>query len=127
MNQRVMPHARNLSFAVTVRAFLVGWAMLLGGCAEPGVKVQPPPPVEDTKAVLQDYVGLSESQARDLARDRDTPFRVVTRDGVSLMVTFDFIRGRINADVRDGVVVGYAIEGTRQQTKKVPSAAKTPN
>jgi len=121
MNQRVMPHARNLSFGVTVRAFLVGWAMLLGGCAEPGVKLQPPPLVKDTKAVLQDYVGLSESQARDLARDRDTPFRVVTRDGVSQMVTFDFIRGRINADVRDGVVVAYVVEGAKQRLPKVTS------
>ena len=109
MNQRVMPHARNLSFRVTVRAFLVGLVMLLGGCAEPGVKLQPPPLVKDTKAVLEDYVGLSEFQARDLARGRDTPFRVVTRDGVSQMVTFDFIRGRINADVRDGVVVAYVV------------------
>lgn len=121
MNRRVMPHARNLSFGVTVRAFLVGLVMLLGGCAEPGVKLQPPPLVKDTKAVLEDYVGLSESQARDLARGRDTPFRVVTRDGVSQMVTFDFIRGRINADVRDGVVVAYVVEGAKQRPPKVPS------
>ena len=113
MNRRVMPHARNLSFRVTVRAFLVGLVMLLGGCAEPGVKLQPPPLVKDTKAVLEDYVGL--------ARGRDTPFRVVTRDGVSQMVTFDFIRGRINADVRDGVVVAYVVEGAKQRLPKVPS------
>ena len=117
MNQRVMPHARNQSFGVSVRAFLVGLAILLGGCAEPGVKLQPPPIVEDTKAVLQDYVGLSESQARDLARGRDTPFRVVTSDGVSQMVMFDFIRGRING----GVVVAYVVEGAKQRPPKVPS------
>ena len=87
----------------------VGLAMLIGGCAEPGVNAQLPPLVEDKKPVSQDYVGLSESQARDLARDRETPFRVVTRDGVSLMVTFDFVRGRINADVVDGVVVAYVV------------------
>ena len=80
---------------------------------------QRPSPAEDN-AVLQDYVGLSESQARDLAQGRDTPFRVVTRDGVSQRVTFDFVRGRINADVRDGVVVTYTVEGAKQRTQKYP-------
>ncbi|MDP6186163.1 MAG: hypothetical protein QF863_02955 [Pseudomonadales bacterium] len=42
MNLRVVPHARNLSFGVTVQAFLVGLVMLLGGCAEPGVKLRRP-------------------------------------------------------------------------------------
>ena len=125
MNQRAIPQASDLSLGVRVRALLVGFALLVGGCTEPGVMAQRPSPVED-EAVLQDYVGLSESQARDLARGRETPFRVVTRDGVSQMVTFDLIRGRINADVRDGVVVDYAVEGTKQRTKKDP-AVKTPN
>ena len=125
MNQRAIPQASDLSLGVNVRALLVGFALLVGGCTEPGVMAQRPSPVED-EAVLQDYVGLSESQARDLARGRETPFRVVTRDGVSQMVTFDFIRGRINADVRDGVVVAYAVEGTKQRTKKEP-AVKTSN
>ena len=125
MNQRAIPQASDLSLGVRVRALLVGFALLVGGCTEPGVMAQRPSPVED-EAVLQDYVGLSESQARDLARGRETPFRVVTRDGVSQMVTFDLIRGRINADVRDGVVVAYAVEGTKQRTKKDP-AVKTSN
>ena len=125
MNQRARPQASDLSFGVNVRVLLVGLVLLFAGCAEPGVMVQRPSPVED-EAGVQDYVGLSESQARDLARGRDTPFRVVTRDGVSQMVTFDFIRGRINADVRDGIVVAYAVEGTNQRTTKDP-AVKAPN
>ena len=125
MNQRARPQASDLSFGVNVRVLLVGLVLLFAGCAEPGVMVQRPSPVED-EAGVQDYVGLSESQARDLARGRDTPFRVVPRDGVSQMVTFAFIRGRINADVRDGIVVAYAVEGTTQRTQKDP-AVKTPN
>ena len=125
MNHRARPQANNPFLGVNVRVLLVGLVLLFAGCAEPGVMVQRPSPVED-EAGVQDYVGLSESQARDLARGRDTPFRVVTRDGVSQMVTFDFIRGRINADVRDGIVVAYAVEGTKQRTKKDP-AVKTPN
>lgn len=125
MKQRDVKQPENIRRSIS-QALFFSIVMLLVGCAEPSTPVQlPSPAAEDMMS--QDYVGLSEAQARDLARGRDTPFRVVTRDGVSLMVTFDFIRGRINADVRDGVVVGYAIEGTRQQTKKVPSAAKTPN
>ena len=125
MNHRARPQANNPFLGGNVRVLLVGLVLLFAGCAEPGVMVQRPSPVED-EAGVQDYVGLSESQARDLARGRDTPFRVVTSDGVSQMVTFDFIRGRINADVRDGIVVAYAVEGTKQRTKKDP-AVKTPN
>ena len=119
MNQVDIPQASNASRG-EVRILFVGLAMLIGGCAEPGVNAQLPPLVEDKKPVSQDYVGLSESQARDLARDRETPFRVVTRDGVSLMVTFDFVRGRINADVVDGVVVAYVVEGAKQRPPKYP-------
>ena len=127
MNQVEIPQASNSSRGARVRILFVGLAMLIGGCAEPGVNAQLPPLVEDTKAVLQDYVGLSESQARDLARGCDTPFRVVTRDGVSQRVTFDFVRGRINADVRDGVVVTYTVEGAKQRPQKAPPAVKTAN
>lgn len=127
MNQVEIQPASIVSLGARVRILFVGFAMLVGGCADPGMNAQPPPLVEDKNPVSQDYVGLSESQARDLARDGGTPFRVVTRDGVSLMVTFDFARGRINADVLDGVVVAYAIEGAERQTMKDPAAAKTPN
>ena len=126
MNQHVMTRTNNLPLVLRVQMLLVGLALLVGACAEPGAMEQRPPPAE-SEAVLPDYVGLSESQARDVAQRRDTPFRVVTRDGVRQIVTFDFIRGRINADIRDGMVVAYAVEGTKQQTKKSPSAEKTSN
>ena len=126
MNRRAIPHARIRSVGARLRLLLVGLALLVGGCAESGVTAQRAAPAED-EAVRQDYIGLSESQARDLARSRDIPFRVVTRDGLGQMVTFDFVRGRINADIRDGVVVAYAVEGAKQRTPNVPSAVKTPN
>lgn len=126
MNRRVIPYARILSVGASVRLLVVGLALLVGGCAESGVTAQRPAPVED-EVVRQDYIGLSESQARDLAQSRDIPFRVVTRDGLGQMVTFDFVRGRINADIRDGVVVAYAVEGAKQRTPNLPTAVKTPN
>ena len=51
----------------------------------------------------------------------------MTRDGVSQRVTFDFVRGRINADLREGVVVAYAVEGAKQRPQKAPPAVKTAN
>ena len=41
------------------------------------------------------------------------------------MVTFDFVRGRINADVVDGVVVAYVVEGAKRPQSTL--AVKTPN
>ena len=125
MNQRARPQASDLSFGVNVRVLLVGLVLLFAGCAEPGVMVQRPSPVED-EAGVQDYVGLRESAARGLARGRDRVASQQLRLPSPPTVTFDFIRGRINADVRDGIVVAYAVEGTKQRTKKDP-AVKTPN
>ena len=126
MTHRATADASNPSLEVYLCVLVAGLALLLSGCAESRVMAQRPSPAQDN-AVLQDYVGLSESQARDLAQGRDTPFRVVTRDGVSQRVTFDFVRGRINADVRDGVVVTYTVEGAKQRTQKVPPGVKTLN
>lgn len=123
MTHRATPHASNPSPEIYLRVLVVGLALLLCGCAESRVMAQRPSPAQDNM-VLQDYVGLSESQARDLAQSRDTSFRVVTRDGVSQRVTFDFVRGRVNADLREGVVVAYAVEGAKQRPKKVPPAVK---
>lgn len=59
----------------------------------------PPPPQ------APDYVGLSEDQARDRAAAQGRRFRVVQRDGEDFVVTADYVENRVNAVVRDGVVV----------------------
>ena len=57
------------------------------------------------------YVGLSVRQAKLLAAKTETPFRVVMEDGNFLPATKDFRVGRINATVKNGVIVSYDIEG----------------
>ena len=71
MTHRATAHASNPSLEVYLCVLVAGLALLLSGCAESRVMAQRPSPAEDN-AVLQDYVGLSESQARDLAQGRDT-------------------------------------------------------
>ena len=58
----------------------------------------PAPFTVEDNAVLQDYVGLSESRARDLAQ-AETPLSCRPVTG-SVEGNVDFVRGRINADVR---------------------------
>lgn len=72
------------------------------------------PPVEilqPTEGLREGFVGLTETQARALARSRNAPFRVVHRNDRDLAVTFDFWRRRVNAEVRENVVVAYSVEG----------------
>lgn len=52
-----------------------------------------------------DYVGLTEDEARSRAVEQGRPFRVVHRDGEDFIVTADYVENRVNAMVRDGVVV----------------------
>lgn len=59
----------------------------------------------------QDYIGLTVNQATELALERGTRFRVVMQDGESLPVTMDYMVGRINATVNNGIVTSYTVEG----------------
>lgn len=58
-----------------------------------------------------EYIGLSEEDALERARESSTPARTVERDGESLPVTMDFVFGRHNFMVRDGEVYQVDIEG----------------
>lgn len=57
-----------------------------------------------------EYVGLTEEEALQRARDNDKVARVVERDGESLTVTMDLRSGRLNFTVEDGVVVSVEEE-----------------
>lgn len=57
------------------------------------------------------YIGMSENEALARAEKERIPARVVERDGESLPVTYDFVSGRHNLHVKDGVVYKVDIEG----------------
>jgi len=59
----------------------------------------------------QVYVGLAESAALEKASAASTPARVVERDGEQLPVTMDYVLGRLNFSVKEGVVYKVTIEG----------------
>ena len=59
----------------------------------------------------QAYVGLTESAALEKASVASTPARVVERDGEQLPVTMDYVLGRLNFSVKEGVVYKVAVEG----------------
>lgn len=69
------------------------------------------PPERPLPAGDDDYVGLSEDDALAKAEKLNTPARVVERDGEGLPATMDFVYGRHNLYVRDGLVYKVDIEG----------------
>ena len=73
------------------------------------------------------FVGLTLDQARGLAKERQHPFRVVKLDGADLQVTYDFIPGRINAEVVSGIVVAFAAEGGGSAKNPAPDKAVSEN
>ncbi len=87
-----------------------------------------PNPTKPVKPIVNqnaDYVGLTEEAAVQLAESRGARFRVVERDGQSLPITKDYIVGRINATVQNGIVVKYEIEGKPQNIPATPPATAT--
>lgn len=57
----------------------------------------------------EDFIGLDETEADDLAADRSLEVRVVGEDGECFIVTDDLRQDRINLEFIDGVVVAAAI------------------
>lgn len=57
------------------------------------------------------YTNLSTEAARVLAEKNGVEFRVVQEDGQGYIVTDDYVVGRINAIIENGVVVDYEVEG----------------
>ena len=57
-----------------------------------------------------DFVGLTEEAAATLAKEKGVPFRVIMRDGAPLPATMDYRPGRINAEVKDGIVSDFSVE-----------------
>lgn len=103
----------------TTRVLLASLLLFVSGCEMP--YDQPPVEIlEPNEGLREGFVGLTETQARALARSRNVPFRVVHRNGNDLAVTFDFRRGRVNAEVRENVVVAYSVEGELSQPTAKP-------
>jgi membrane-bound inhibitor of C-type lysozyme len=58
-----------------------------------------------------DYIGMTVPQAQAKAKAEGVPFRITMADGEAFAVTMDYRIGRINAEVENGVVVSYTVEG----------------
>lgn len=102
---------RNLIFVLVV-LILLGLAMYVvvsNNTTE--VPVDTPAPIVEEPSVPElDYLGLPEAEAAELAVTNGVAFRVVERDGETQIVTEDFVLGRINAAISEGVVTSYTVE-----------------
>ena len=61
----------------------------------------------DTENML---IGMTTNEARMYAESKGVSFRVGSVDGEFLPVTADFRPGRITADIKGDVIVGYSVE-----------------
>jgi len=65
---------------------------------------------ETTPGIHDEIIGLSVAEAEVYARTNQVVFRTGTIDGESMPLTMDYRPGRITAEIKDGVVVGYTVE-----------------
>jgi len=71
---------------------------------------------ETAQNLEADYIGMTVPQAQAKAKMEGVPFRITMADGEVFAVTMDYRIGRINAEVRDGRVVSYNVEGAEVET-----------
>ncbi len=57
------------------------------------------------------YIGLTEQTALEKATAENKTARVVEREGEPLMVTMDYLPGRLNLSIKDGKVYKVQVEG----------------
>ncbi|MDN5819335.1 MAG: hypothetical protein L0H36_02025 [bacterium] len=58
----------------------------------------------------EQFLNMTEAEARAVAAADNRPVRVVRRDGSSMIVTMDLIPGRLNLSIEDGIVTGVKEE-----------------
>lgn len=66
----------------------------------------------EAEAVANAYLGLTEEEAQAQAEVDGRPFRVGARDGEQLMLTEDYVLGRVTASINDGVITAVTVEST---------------
>ena len=66
---------------------------------------------EEIKAGINNaIIGMAVAEAEMYAKANSVDFRTGTIDGESMPLTMDFRPGRITAEIKNGVVVGYTVE-----------------
>lgn len=55
-------------------------------------------------------IGMTIAEAETYTKTKKIDFRIVLLDGKALPATADFRPGRISAEVKNGVVIGYTVE-----------------
>lgn len=65
-------------------------------------------PLERTRAFGRQLVGLHVDDAGETATRAGYLFRVVRRDGESLIVTMDLRTNRVNVELEDDIVVAFS-------------------
>jgi len=65
---------------------------------------------DDVQELIQQYVGLTEGQARFLAWQQEVEFRIISRDGIAISTSNNLVHGRIGATVGTGVVSAIEVE-----------------
>lgn len=107
---------------------VIGTCLAVGGCADPDATGTPPvtpsgvqpsgnpclgeggpaePP--DAGPDTDQYLGLTEQQAKDLAKDNGFTVRVAGRDGECYALTMDYRTDRVNVYLEDGTVTAATI------------------
>ncbi|MCH2223383.1 MAG: hypothetical protein MK066_01345 [Crocinitomicaceae bacterium] len=56
------------------------------------------------------WIGLTEKEAIAYARKNKIPFRIIQIDGEHMIVTDDYISGRVSVTINKGIVTAYSVE-----------------
>ncbi|MEM7696982.1 MAG: hypothetical protein AAF236_01095 [Verrucomicrobiota bacterium] len=77
----------------------------LTSCNQEDASIEQPPGAPAAVAGDEIYLGMTESSAMDLAKERGQPARVIKRNGESLSTTEDYRTERVNFEIENGKVI----------------------
>jgi hypothetical protein len=68
-------------------------------------------------------IGMTTTEAWTYTKANDSMFRVGTIDGEGQAVTEDYRPGRITAEIKNDIVIGYTVEGTPSESEPIGNDA----
>jgi hypothetical protein len=80
----------------------------------------PVEPAPEPKPTGNDaIIGMTTAEAQTYTKANDIMFRVGTIDGEGQAVTEDYRPGRITAETKNDIVIGYTVEGTLSESRPI--------
>jgi hypothetical protein len=108
-----MKHNNTFTFIVIVIVIVIALFALYKSTSAPDINAPIDVVITENIETKNWYIWLTLEQADLYAQEQGNDFRVINIDGEKLSATMDYVVGRINATLVNGIITEYYVEGNK--------------